>query len=70
MQKKREIPVVRSKLLINYIHNELRNSLSVKRANKLQFINMNSDYALKQKTDEEIDNEFIGGSIGRVEHRG
>jgi hypothetical protein len=44
---------------MNYIHNKLRDSLSVERANKLQFIYMNSDHALKRQTDEEIDNELL-----------
>jgi hypothetical protein len=53
------VPLERAFSNINYIHNKLRNSLNVKRANKLQFIHMNSGHTSKQKTDEELDNDLL-----------
>jgi hypothetical protein len=44
---------------MNYIHNKLRNLLDVERANKLQFIHMNSGHTSKPKTDEELDNDLL-----------
>lgn len=52
------VPSERAFSTMNYIHNKLRNSLTVERANKLSFIQMNSGHITKAAKEQELEQKL------------
>lgn len=53
------VPSERAFLAMNFIHNKLRNSLTVERANKLSFIQMNSGHITKTTKEQELEQRLL-----------